>query len=397
MSFESGSATFRRYRTLGPRAAARPATLCKRIAECAFGKYASPAPDELQLGWVTPRHLLDADIVEHSVLVGRFLSLVLRQDRLSPPPYLLRSYVRQEEDAALAASGRDYLTRQERTLARESAQKRALAEAREGAFRRIAAWPLLYDLESGTVYFSTLGTTAHDQLVRIFADTFDLQLEPITVASVAHTAAAAAGVAPAFEDARPAHLIPPPDVGAEEADAFALRDGSWLGRELLTWLWFRSESESEFDLGGGRRAAVVVERAMQLDCDFKLTGRTSIAAASPGAAPEALAALCVGKQPTRTGLIVADVSAGDEYALTLDAARYALSGLRLPEPTEKEPHARREERYNHFATAARLIDDLVASWTRTRFAAQWIADLESLRRWATGRPARLTDPQRVSA
>ncbi|MCH7814501.1 MAG: hypothetical protein IID40_10840, partial [Planctomycetes bacterium] len=282
MGFASGRVSFRRYRVCGPHPGTLDEQLVNALRRHAFTEGSAPAADGIETGWIAPTHVMDTQLTVSKMSVGRFLHLAMRLDRTAAPPAVLRSYRRMEEQAALEASGKQKISGEDRRRAREAADDRAEKEARQGAFRRISAHPVLFDLERHVVYFASLGGTANDKLRLLFADTFGATLEPADVSDVAARLAEDAGWTRACEDAAPGHLIenPAPERGGP-AD-FDTKH-AFLGREFLTWLWYETETgDGTVALaadGRGARAqsaGVLIERMMQLDCDFHVTGRDVI-------------------------------------------------------------------------------------------------------------------------
>ena len=92
---------------------------------------------------------------------------------------MIKAYIRLEEAAALEAKGREFLLRGERKLAKEAAITRAAQEARAGAFRRMASYPVLIDLEQQTVYLGSLSQGVADKVLKLFSDTFEANLDPM--------------------------------------------------------------------------------------------------------------------------------------------------------------------------------------------------------------------------
>ncbi len=378
MGFASGPITFRRFFIGEP----LPKST-NRIVEClrkqAFGQN-DPSADGVQAGWVSPEHLFDSDITEPKVCYDRFVFVQMRIDRTSPSGAIVRSYVRMEELAALDASGNEYLNKKERQLARESALARAREEAAKGLFRRPAAIPVLIDTRSQTVYFGNLGDVAGDRFLLLFRDTFDVALEPATSGCIAHRIMSAAGDSRSVEDARPFHLTAAPVEQSDDESFNGPADPSFLGREFLTWLWFQTDAKAgSFALGGDPVTAMMTQ-SLRLDCDFKLTGSTSIRADGTASAPEARAGLAIGKQPTRAGLLLS-CKTGD-YFLVLDGPRFNLSSLRIPEPAEHDAQGRLEERFNHICDVAGIMDMLFGLFLGRRAASDWDAERSAMTIWA---------------
>jgi recombination associated protein RdgC len=350
----------------------------------AFGKLAT-LPDDTQLGWIGPRHLFETDITAEHIAFGRFAHLALRVDRLRVPANVLKSYVRIEEEAALQAEGRDFLNRTERRKAREAAQIRAEQEAKAGGFRRMNSYPVLIDLDHQTAYLGNLGTSLAEKAMHLFSDTFGATLEPATPERVAYRLIGSTGNARALENLPPSHLVRPPDGWADApADGFTAGDLSFLGKEFLTWLWYQTDADDgPLRVRTGDDVTVMIDKTIRLTCDFGLTGTDVITSDNPTSLPEAKAALAIGKQPTRMGLIVG--SPMGEFRLGLDGIRLAISGLALPEDnTEQDIRARIEQRFELTADAANLIDALFELFLQRRTIGAWNAELRKMSTWAAG-------------
>ena len=389
MGFASGSVSFQRFHVLGPHPKAINESMIEKLGEHAFGSAQAVSADGIETGWIAPTHLFDTHIDESKISAGRFLHVAMRMDRTAAPSNVVRSYQKMEEAAALDASGKASLSKEDRRQAREAAEARADKEARDGAFRRMVAYPMVFDLAEHTVYFCSLSNAASDKLGLLFGATFGAQLVPMDAPEVASRIADQVGLHRSYEDAVPFHLADPPtdndnDNGNGSIDA---ADRSFLGREFLTWLWHRTETgeggvpispDGRHNLPG--EVEVLIGKMLRLDCDFKLSGRDVIYAESPTGGPEARAALCIGKQPTRLGLTL--WAGADEYALTLDAAKLQIGGLKLPESDEPDPRVRIEERLTHVVRCSAVLDALYSAFLTVRFSRDFAAHAGRLRKWA---------------
>ena len=391
MSFASGSISYRRYQVSGPHPEAVDKEVIAALGKHAFGAGGKTSADGLEVGWIAPTHLFDTDIAAEKVSVGRFLHVAMRLDRLNPPPAVVRSYYQMEETAARQGAGKLKLSPEERRRAKETAQARADQEARRGLFRRISAHSVVFDLENHAVYVGSLGNTVHDKLRILFANTFGATLVPMDVAELASQLTEQTGRHRSMEDAVPTHLIEPPTGSGNGHGSVDAADRSFLGREFLTWLWHEVETNGGVVpvASNGRHAlpgevAVALDRVMQLDCDFRLSGRDIVYTDDPGTAPEAQAALSIGKQPCRTGLTLGITA--EQYRLVLDATRWHATGLTLPTSDEPDPGVRLEERLLQMTRCAAVLDGLLGSFLAVRFGRNYRTKLGQLRRWALNGP-----------
>ena len=389
MGFASGTVSFRRYHVEGSHAKMIDEDLLQGITKHAFGTSDAVASDGIECGWIAPTHVLDTNLTIEKVSVGEMLHLAMRLDRTSAPANVVRAYRQIEEQAALEASGKEFLSKEERRQAKEAAEAKSAKEARNGAFRRMAAYPLLFDLKEHVVYLAAAGNLIHDKLITLFARTFGAKLVPLDAAETAGRIAQETGRGRSFDDVRPVHLIESPVGTTDDASSFGEPDRSFLGREWLTWLWHELETgDGTVALtADGRRplpgeAALVIDKSIQLDCDFHLTGRDMIYADGPSRAPEAKAALRTGKQPTRAGLLIS--AGGEEYTLTLDATNYQMRSLKLPDVDEPNPLIRLEERCRNLVHLSAILDGLYATFLKARFSGEYRTTAAKLRQWVAG-------------
>ncbi len=380
MGFASGPVSFRRFFISGKWPGKPDTEIVESLATRAFGKGSAARPDGLEFGWITSEHLFDNDIAFEKVVFDRFLYFQMRIDKNTPPASIVRSYTRVEEEVALQASGREFLSKGERKAAREQAVMRAEKEAKAGMFRRTTAVPVLIDMAGRCIFFGNTGSAAGDAFVTLFRETFDAALLSGASDQVAWRIMEAGGDARSVEDAEPFHLVP--DRRFEEDD-FDHTDRTFFGREFLTWLWFRSEQNDAFRVAGDDLSLSLV-KLLQLECDFRETGSDVVRCENPASAPESRAALPLGKQPTKAGLLIGGRDA--EYAMILDGPKFNVSGLRLPDSEQSDRLAILEERFEHVVSAAGLLDMLFGLYLGRRCAADWLTELASIRQWALDTP-----------
>lgn len=388
MAFASGPVSFQRFYISGSIPEDITEAFIKALDARAFGRVGT-LPDDTQIGWIGPRHLFETDITAESIAFGRFAHLALRVDRLRAPANVLKAYVRMEEETALQAGGRDFLNRTERRRAREAAALRAEEEAKSGGFRRMNSYPVLIDLERGVVYLGAGGAAVGEKLMKLFSDTFGRALEPAAAEHVATRLMLAAKNSRALEHLRPSHLVDPPEGFADQAADFAALDLNFLGKELLSWLWYKTDGDDgPLKVRTGDEAAVMIDKTIRLKCDYGLSGVDVITADNPTSLPEAKAALEIGKQPTKAGLILG--SPVGEFRLTLDGPRMTVSSMTLTESdAELDARARIEQRFELIADAADLIDSLFDLFLIKRTSGEWNAELRKMRTWAGGEAKKL--------
>ncbi|MFH1748034.1 MAG: hypothetical protein ABIG44_13445 [Planctomycetota bacterium] len=389
MSFASGLISYQRFFVDGHMPADVNKKFMSSVESRSFGR-ASPRPDDTQMGWIGPGHLLETDIVAERVAFGRFAHLAVRIDRLRPPANVLKAYARIEEEAALTASGREYLSRGERQTAREAAKLRAEQETRAGGFRRMNSYPVLIDLEGKYVYLGNQGLGLAEKFGQLFSETFGSTLEPAGPEQVAARQMARAERLRALESLTPNHLVDPPRGFMDEPADLATGDLEFLGHEFLTWLWYQTDQdEGPLRIHSGDDVTTMIERTVRLKCDYNLTGTNVITADSPTTLPEAKSALAIGKQPTRAGLILGCPLG--EFRLTLDGPRLAVSSLVLPESdAAQDARARLEQRFELVTDVAGLLDALFEVYMLERTGRKWSGLARAMSKWVCGNGAQKT-------
>jgi recombination associated protein RdgC len=120
-----------------------------------------------------------------------------------------------------------------------------------------------------------------------------------------------------------------------------LSERSFLGRDFLTWLWFRCEVEGgEFELDGGP-TAVLVEDALALVSVDEDGSVMTLRKGSPTARPEAASALAAGMALKKARLVVA--RGPREWQFALDGDTLDVSSLKTPSPEDAEAGPASEE------------------------------------------------------
>ena len=126
-----------------------------------------------------------------------------------------------------------------------------------------------------------------------------------------------------------------------------LGERSFLGRDFLTWLWFRCEVEGgEFELPSSdskksEPTAVMVEDALALVSVEEDGSVMTLRKGSPTARPEAASALAAGMTLKKARLLVA--RGPREWQLTLDGDTLDIGSLKTPDPAEPEASGEEEE------------------------------------------------------
>lgn len=162
-----------------------------------------------------------------------------------------------------------------------------------------------------------------------------------------------------------------------------VKQTEFLGREFLTWLWFRSETaQGVFDLGEPGIVELWFEGKMTLESDDEDRG-DQVACSGGSRLREARFALTRNKKVTKAALRL--IKGDDEWTLNVDAAWLNLSGLKTPkvmQDTREDPDGLFYERMCLIEQPTAVLNELFARFIRLRISPEWEHDeAPALRQW----------------
>ena len=360
------------------------------------------APIEIETGWTGGRHILDGDFTHGNCVFGTTLHAAMRMDSVRVPTEVKTAYLAQESTALQKAAvdgGGDAarpLGRTGRREGKENAERRWLEEVADGRYRSCSLVPVIWDLPNQRVLAPAGPDRTWMALRDLMQASVGVRLQPMGSGALALDCLAARGMSDAFDDARPDALVSPPipRVPSEDGPVGERPGVPWaeagpeprdfLGNLFLLWLWWQAEcKEGMIDLGQGQEVALVVDRSIDMECAWGVTGKQSLRGDAPGRTPEAAKALQAGKWPRKLGLILSDHDR--EWSLDLQGDLFRVSGLKLPKP-EELPGSEREAIEERLESTLRL-DDLLLSmfdvFLRERFSGTWATRRDELKAWIT--------------
>ncbi|MHC4947524.1 MAG: hypothetical protein ACYTG1_04595 [Planctomycetota bacterium] len=397
MPFTSGTVSYARFRVVGGPTAVTTDLLDELTAHV----LAPPDPDggagpvpEIQAGWVGGRHIYDEAFEPAEVVYGGHLLLGMRVDTNRVPAEVRRAH--RVMATAARTPGRDGAAD-----ARDDLDRRCREEVASGRHRRSRLIPVWWDVEGGVLCAPVFSDAGGATLRELMRQTFDADLEPVSAGGLARAALEARGRTRDYDDLMPSSFTPPPLAGGDtdggRADAGgALPAVPWsvggpepkdfLGNEFLLWLWWRSEGSGQIDAGPGVGAvAVAIDRTLDMECAWEVTGRQMLRASGPARLPEAGKALQIGKWPRKAGLLVA--VDGEGWTLTFQADRFLVTGARLPRPSETPASPREdvEARLASLVAMDRALTGLFRAFLEVRTSDAWSDERSRLRAWITER------------
>jgi hypothetical protein len=341
MGLLKGSFTFARFHIEGQLPQAFLNFVNSRMKANSY-KDTVKSTEEKRMGWVSLTDVLDADFKNANYALGDYLIFSLRVDRKLISPKLMKIKLMEEEKRFLTESGKDRMNKSMSTAIKDKVKLELLA--------KLDAIPSFYDVcwsvSKNTLYFSSLADKVADDFVDLFKKTFSLSLKPFLP--------------------QENNLIP---AKSEFEDA-----GSLIGREFLTWLWFKSEERNG-------RIALSNKEEVELHFLKRIVLEAGEGEYSQGVVCHGIhAELKEGKEAIRQGKKVKEagiklIHDKNEWEFTLKADAFHFQSLKMPAPdwqeTQEDPSGGLLERIYLIENAVKTIDSLYEVFLKIRYSSQW--------------------------
>jgi hypothetical protein len=395
MGLMSGTVTVRRLfvSSSGGKALKLDEGLLEKLRENVLPEDRPGIAGEVEYGWSGGRHLFDSNIsFEHSVF-GDWLVLGMRVDSHKAPADLVRAYRAIEEESLAAENPSGFLSKSQKREAKEAAEAKIEEEIREGRHRRSKLVSLAWDTARGVIY-TPAGGKSMERLLELFERTFGAELEPYSAGRAAGRMMDSAGRHRDYEDLVPTRFVASPgSAGGEDEHVTAYpwvakgpEPKEFLGNEFAMWLWHAAETDGgTVELADKTDAAVLIDRMVDLDCAYAVTGKANLRGDGPTKMPEARDAARSGKVLRKLGLVLEHV--GRQYSLTLAAEGLTLGAMRLPDPPaekggkQPDPRVAVEHRLEQIRDACGVMDELLAVFLKLRCSSDWNGFVSAWRSW----------------
>jgi hypothetical protein len=187
----------------------------------------------------------------------------------------------------------------------------------------------------------------------------------------------------------------------------------FLGRELLVWMWWKSDLfEGRMDVTGHGECEVWIDDQITLEAAGAKVERSQLRGTSPAASPEAREALRQGKVPTKARISITlpgvartsetrggkaerrttrkdpdPVPEEREFGFVLHAETLALSSVKTPALLQDEIEERFYERMYLLEELDSVLRALVAEFFRLRVSRNWDTEFApAIRAWVRDEP-----------
>jgi hypothetical protein len=157
----------------------------------------------------------------------------------------------------------------------------------------------------------------------------------------------------------------------------------YLGREFLTWLWYRSALQNGiFELSDGP-LEVWFDAKLTLEAQGDIKESNVIKAENPTETSEAHAALLSGKLVTDARLRL--VSGQKQWTLAIKGDTLGISGLKVPALLSREEDDQLYERFMLIEEAEDTVHALFRLFIELRMDDEaWRPEVQAIRAWVHG-------------
>ncbi len=345
MGLIKGNFTFMRFEVEGQLPQAFTTFVNNRIKGNAF-REARNSTEEKRMGWVSLTDILDTDFEKANYALGDYLIFSLRIDRKVVPPKLMKIRLLEEQRRFLAEKGQTRIGKAANEIIKEKVKLEILTKSDPVP----SFYDVLWAVGQNRVYFSSLSEKVADDFVDLFKKTFSLGLKRI----LPHEH-------PLALKSKAQSTIP--------ADELSL-----IGREFLTWLWFKSEE---------RNGTIALSKTEEIE--LHLLKRIALEAGE-GEYSQAVvcsglhAELTEGKEAIRRGKKVKESCIKlhrdqNEWDFNFKADTFYFQSLKMPvadwQEEPEDPSGALLERIYVIESAVKTMDDLFEAFLTIRFTNVW--------------------------
>jgi recombination associated protein RdgC len=341
MGLLKGSFTFARFHVDGQLPQAFLNFVNSQIKANSF-RNVPKSTEEKRLGWVSLTDILDTDFENSNYALGDYLIFSLRIDRKLIPPKLMKIKLMEEERRFLVQSGKNRINKQMASGIKDKVKLELLT--------KLDAIPSFYDVcwsvEKNTIYFSSLADKVTDDFVDLFKKTFSSNLRRFS----------------------------PQENNLITKESESTKAVSLIGREFLTWLWFKSEERNgRITSPNGEEVELHFLKRIALEAGEGEYSQGVVCHGIHAELKEGKEAIRQGKKVKEAGIKL--IHNQNEWEFTFKADSFHFQSLKMPstdwQETQEDPSGNLLERIYLIENAVKTIDSLYESFLRIRYSPQW--------------------------
>ncbi len=371
MGLIKGPLTFSRFRISGNLPKPFPSFLDQQIKAFAFREI-SLGTEEKSAGWTSVENVLDTDFAQAHYANGDYLTFSLRIDRKTIPPSLMKIKVLEAEKNFLTAKK----SRQSKQ-AREEIRDRVRGELLNEVHPVPSFFDICWSVSQNWLLFGSLTAKALEEFGELFRKSFQVSLLPWLPWDPSHLDPSLAQKVASLKDGI---FLEPGDQGEAQSN------GQFLGREFLTWLWYKSEERGgAISVPGIGDVEVAFVRRLVLESGEGQYSQSVVCQGLHADLIEGKAAIRQGKRIKEARIQLTRET--EKWEFTLKADRFSFQSVRLPETAKTEQESDLPglilERIYLTDALLNAIDRLFSFFLTKRVSPKWSAEeIPHIKKWA---------------
>jgi hypothetical protein len=376
MGLVKGTLTVTKYRVTGTLPPDFNKFIDQRIKEFAFTGLAT-GEEEKSVGWTSLENILDTNFEYANYALAGYLIFSLRIDRKVVPPALLKLKVLEAERDLIAHRGTNKIYKEDRRDIKERVRFSLLHQTQPIP----AFYEICWNVDQGWLIFGSLSEKIRDDFEDIFKRAFNVNLRQFVPWDKDYADADTFGpVLASYESKTPASSEHDFTAGTSEVDL------SSIGREFLTWLWFKSEE---------RGGTILIPETGDIELIFV---QKLILESGEGQYSETVSChgihsdLNEGKAALRKGKKIREARlklgvGTDECEFTLKADNFQFQSMKFPPAInmgeeDQDREGRILERIYLLETTIGTMEKLFALFLKKRRSPQWNSEeVQQMKRW----------------
>jgi recombination associated protein RdgC len=373
MGLLKGTLTFCRYRLQEPLPGNFNDFLHRQMKRFAFRELPL-AGEEKTSGWTSVENVLDTQFEYANYSVGDYLAFAFRLDRKSVPPSLLKIRFLEAEKKTLAAKSKKFLSKGEK----EEIKERIHLDLLNKTFPVPSFFDVCWSLSQNWVVFGSLSPKVTEEFEKLFKKCFNLTLSPLVPWDPQHLDRSLTEKMAALKDG--VFLNPQtPDPGKAGPPL--------LGREFLTWLWYKSEERGgAVQVSGAADVEISFTRRLALESGGGEYSESIVCQGLHAELKEGKAAIQEGKKVKEARVQLGIGPEKFEFTLKGDSFHFQTlrfpAGLEQAEEEENDKGGRVLERIYLMEKAVKTTDQLFNTFLKRRLSPQWSSEeIPRIRKW----------------
>lgn len=364
MGLLKGTLSFSLYRLEGTLPPAADDFINQQLQAFAFRSIRLTA-EEKAMGWTSLENVLDTDFEGAKYIWGDYLMLALRIDRKTVPPSLLKIRLLEAEQDFLSETGQKKIYREQREDLRERVHLELFSKAQPVP----AFYEFCWSVSRKSLLLCTLSEKVIDDFQDFFKQNFSLSVYPYTPWDPLWLDGELAAQLSLAEKA--AQPDSPGTTGLQAVDRTS------LGREFLTWLWFKSEERNgTVSIPGTGDVELLLVRRLVLESGDGEYAETVVCQGMHADLKEGKEALRQGKKIKEARIKLGRDE--DTWEFTLKADRFSFQSLKLPVMTDKLDDSEDRdgailERIYLIEGATKMMGSLFRLFLDLRLSSRWLS------------------------